>query len=613
MARQRQPVKAEGQEPGPFVAGFEASTLRSLASIVLLVAFAALMLALSWQRWSTPFRDVGRELYTAWSISNGAILYQDIWLPRGPLSSYWNALLFWLFGASMTSLAIANLSILAGGVILLHRAIQREYGHSTALVASFVFLSVFAFGRYGKDGNYNFVMPYAHEVTHGLVLSLVLMTLLLQALGSRRETDGRPAQTTRRPKPFFFAAGIALGLVMLTKQEIAIAATLATLATVVTDATISLRARIEGLGVIALGTSLPLATCLLLLGSAPFTMMWDLSISEVVRDNLFYQVNLGLDRPAEHLGRIGLATIALALELAIVAGIGRWLLGATRARVVAVSVAFALAHLAFFAYGPVPALNLWSLAPATLPVVVAAALLCCLAARLLAPGHEAGRPLLCWLAAFAALMLFKLGLYPRITHYGFVQALPAAILSVVVGLAVLPEQLARARVDGRFVRWAAAFSIVCFCLYSVSLERLAYASLDETTGSGGDLFHVQRRGLQSQRILERLQQTVEPGETLAVLPEGAVFNYLLRLRNPTPHISFMPFELMLTGEGRVVRDFAAHPPDYVLLLPRDVREHGFREFGQPGYGDRIIGWLRSSYDWPTDAPPRQPRLLRRRD
>lgn len=155
---------------------------RDWLSIAGLSAFAAVFVASTWQRWSTPLVDVGRELYTAWAISHGASLYQDIWLPRGPLSSYWNGLLFAVFGTSMLTLAIANLLILAAGTALLYSVIRRHYGTASAALAIFLLLSVFAFARYDTMGNYNFVLPYAHEVTHGLVLSLLTMAFVLRSL-----------------------------------------------------------------------------------------------------------------------------------------------------------------------------------------------------------------------------------------------------------------------------------------------------------------------------------------------------------------------------------------------------------------------------------------------
>jgi len=607
MPLRHRPATIEGTVRRSFIDYLEPGSIFSTLS---LLAIAGALLSLSWKRWSTPFFDVGRELYTAWSISQGARLYHDIWLPRGPLSSHWNGLVFDLFGASMSTLALTNLLILAFAVLLLHRAIQREYGRVTALLASFVWLTVFAFARYGEHGNYNFILPYAHEVTHGLALSLVVLVLLLRALGSGDEPGS--AASEHRARGSLLAAGFALGLVALTKQEIAVGATVATLATVASETTLPWRRRLEQLAVIALGVAIPLGICLLLLGSTPFAMTWNLSIGSVVRENLFYQVSLGLDRPAEHLGRIGLAAFVLAGELLVIAGIGRWLVAARPWRIALATALFVALQLALFAFGPLPAERVWAQAPAFLPLLAGAIALSCLVTRLSSPEHGMARAFLCWLAIFASFMLLKLGLRPRVVHYGFSQALPAAMLFVVVCFGLLPGWLSRFRVDPRLVRSAVASLIVVFCLYSVYLEQLEYRKLDAATGENGDLFYRPHSEEAYRDVIALLDRHVKPGDTLAVLPEGVLFNYLLRIENPTPHISFLPFEFMLTGEERIVEDFRASPPDLVLLLPRNVEEYGFREFGQRGYGDRVMTWLGQSYRRLEGAGARQPTLFRQR-
>ncbi len=572
-------------------------------AIALLSAFAAACLSWSWQGWSSPFYDVGRELYTAWAISDGASLYGDIWLPRGPLSSYWNGLVFETFGASMLTLAISNLSILAVGIAVLYALIRRHHGTPTAALAIFLLLGVFAFARYDTMGNYNFVLPYAHEVTQGLVLSLVAMALVLRSL--------RGAGT----RCCALAAGFFLGLVLLTKQEIAVAAVMATAGTLLTARSLPLRRRMLILGSIGLGASPPLLTTLVALGTAPFAMMWNPSIGEVVRDSPFYLANLGLDRPGEHLREIGLATLVLTLELLFVSLAARRLRAASNAQIAVAAVIYALLHIVLIAYGPVPAERLWLAAPKILLPLILLVALSSITRRGLSANTDPSTAFICWLSIFAAFMLLKLGLYPRIHYYGFAQALPATMVVVVVLVSTMPRWLGRFRVDTRFVGVAMTCLLVGFCLYSVSLARHAYAQLGTTTGTGTgvDAFRGPRSDRHHQRVLGLLSQRVSSGDTLLVLPEGVLFNYLLRVRNPTPHISFLPFELALAGEQRVVKDLAANPPDHVLLMPRNVQEYGFREFGQAGYGDEIIAWLHEHYDGPAGSASRRPRLLKRRE
>ncbi|HXR09068.1 MAG TPA: hypothetical protein VN765_17140, partial [Candidatus Acidoferrum sp.] len=65
-------------------------------------------------------------------------------------------------------------------------------------------------------------------------------------------------------------------------------------------------------------------------------------------------------------------------------------------------------------------------------------------------------------------------------------------------------------------------------------------------------------------------------------------NYLSRHVRPLPDNFF--------NEDSFVKQMARTPPDYVILISRDLREHGVTQFGAPGqFGERILPWLRQNY------------------
>jgi hypothetical protein len=112
---------------------------------------------------------------------------------------------------------------------------------------------------------------------------------------------------------------------------------------------------------------------------------------------------------------------------------------------------------------------------------------------------------------------------------------------------------------------------------------------------------------------------VAPTETLAVLPEGVMLNYLTRRAAPTKFITWMPPELYFFGEAKMLAALQVEPPDWVLLLPRDLEEYGVSPFGA-GYADSIARWIDARYvavtTWANNSAPNarsQPtwRLMRR--
>jgi len=183
-------------------------------AVAVLVLVGVVMLVVSWGRWPDVLIDFGRELYVPWQLTQGKRLYADLAYLFGPLSPSLNALWFRMFGVSLRTLVWCNLALLSLVVALLYRLLQLVGNRASAVLACVVFLTVFAFAHLVGIGNYNFICPYAHELTHGLLLSLTAILLL-----------ARYQQTHARWT--LAAAGLTVGLVFLTKPEVFTAAALA--------------------------------------------------------------------------------------------------------------------------------------------------------------------------------------------------------------------------------------------------------------------------------------------------------------------------------------------------------------------------------------------------
>jgi hypothetical protein len=106
--------------------------------------------------------------------------------------------------------------------------------------------------------------------------------------------------------------------------------------------------------------------------------------------------------------------------------------------------------------------------------------------------------------------------------------------------------------------------------------------------------------------VERLR-TIPPQATLLVLPEGVMINYLSRHVRPLPD--------NYSDEDSYVKQLARTPPDYVIFISRDLREHKIAQYGAPGQlGEKILPWLRENYALEASQPGRAKgaTLLRRK-
>jgi hypothetical protein len=578
---------------------------------------AGLMLVWTWHTWPDALVDFGRELYVPWQISLGRALYKDIAYFNGPLSPYFNAALMRLFGVSLTTLVVANLAVLAIVVGLLYALLEAAAERTAAIAGALLFLTVFGFGRIVGIGNSNFICPYCHEITHGLALSLAAIA----CLHLPRVLKVRHA----------VSSGLFMGLVLLTKVEIAVACALAL------AAGFGLRFLVEdapGRGrlaaAFATGTLAPvlLAFGLLCLkmpiGTAAQGTLG--SFYRVLASNVssspFFRASLGVMNLRTNLLEmgVGVALLALAAIAAVALGsLSRRMTGGRDAPTAAVVVFLTTVGLGILT---VHSRHWFVTMPKALPLVMVLLLtVWWLALRREPRGSDQVRPLALriTLATFGLGLLAKMILNTRLYHYGFVLAVPATLLLLTAFVSWGPRAAAVRGADGGVVR-AVGLGLGCVMAFayltktSSLLARQAYP-----VGSGSDAFFADSRGVGEQLALQWIDKNMPPNATLAVLPEGAMINYLSRRRNPTNYIVLMPTDFMMYGEDHVLQDFQAHPPDYVLLCHRDTTEYGVPLFGHD-YGQILSAWIHSNYreivligDRPLEDPKRFGMLLLRRE
>ena len=574
------------------------------AALALLAASFAALAAWSWGKWTDPLIDFGFELYVPWRLTEGEVLYRDIAYRNGPLSSYWNAALFGLFGSSIRTLIVANLAILAGISALLFHLLESSVSRRGAGVGTVVFLATCAFSQYGTVGNYNFVTPYQHGQTHGLLLGLIAVALLARA---------------RRPRGWA-AAGLALGTLALTKAEVfvpgALAAAVALLLTRRTDSGVGITG--PALVALAVGATLPplIAGLLLSLSMSPGLALhgvlgnWPY-LAEAILSDPFYAKTAGLDAP-------GTAMAAALAAITSLVGFG-WILRRCDAGEPGTAPPPRRATLASFAAvvtgaGLGVAFDLpWADLARALPFGVLAVL------GTSAPAALAGDPaarMRTLLGVFALGSLAKLGLHPQIQHYGFALAAPALALCTALAVGRWRGLLA----GSLALAGAAAFSGAL-----LADSNAIYRSKTYPLGTGGDAIVVagpetSPRGVLIERLLRGFDAIAPPDATLLVMPEGAGLNYWLRRRNPTPYSLFLPTELAAHGGAeRLLERMRQDPPDYVALVHRGHREFGTGPFLEdPRNGAAFLGWLRESYSpvqllgaEPFQDPAFGIRLLRR--
>jgi hypothetical protein len=570
-----------------------------IAGLVILTALAVASLAVSWRKWPDPLIDFGRELYTPWRLANGAVLYRDVDAFYGPLSQYFNALLFALFQPGLMVLVAANLVVFTAIVALLYLLCRRAWGVVAALSGSALFIALFGFSQFVVIGNYNYAAPYSHEVTHGLLLCLALTFVLLK---------WRDKATPFRA----FLAGAFLGLTALLKPEILLAAGLVTVAAAIALCRDGRRPSAATIAIWALGVLLPTAGftaffCLFLpfkeaLSGACRGWLNAVGTTLFTTDQM-QMILLGLDRPGEHFKQHVLATLAACVPIGFIAG-AAWLAHKIRQGWLLILMAAGLAcAMAWLACSIVN----WSEVGRCLLGLV---LLYLLASALFSLGQrekttgdnrsvQLARLLI---ALLAAALMARMILFGRIYQFGFYQAALAAVIVPAILIGEVPQRFRLGR-RGQIMVLIGAFALLLpgvIILASKSVSRLRLKTL--AVGQGRDRFYafpqqVERSGKIVSLVTDELGRA-GLDRTLLVLPEGVMINYLARLPSTVAPFIFFSAATEAGREEQIVAQLNHRPPDAIVILHRSLREYGIDKYGErPGRGKLLLDWVAENYDY----------------
>jgi hypothetical protein len=365
------------------------SKMRRASSFILLALAFVFMLAWTWLRWPDPLVDFGRELYLPWQVSQGKVLYRDVAHFNGPLSVYFNALAFRVLGVSLRTIVVVNIAIAAAVFAMIWRLCSRATNRLSATVGALLFITLFMPIQLVDIGNYNWMTPYSHELTHGIALSLAALVVLSSHLA--------------RPRAWRAGlVGLLLGLIFLTKVEVVAAATPAMVAGM------WLSRKRHPVAFVA-GFALPPVVALALLGAPAVIDPWKYPLDARLAALPFYRWSMGTDAPLHNIVQM----FAVPAKLFVSRDLALWQ-GAFR-----------------------------GLLPATLAIAV----IC--ATQVMRRRRRRARPrqvIRLAVAIFALLLLAKIALNVRIQHYGFALAMPAMLVTTTALLSLRRRLLLRVAV-----------------------------------------------------------------------------------------------------------------------------------------------------------------------
>ena len=566
------------------------TTGRDSTWIAVLALFFAYGVAVSWQRWTNPLIDAGREMNVPLRLLNGEMLYSDIRHIYGPLSPWVHAALYRIFGPSLNVLyadGIACGAVAVGLVYWLSRRLMRPAAAGVAAL-NVMWLCVFK-----PSGNY--MSPYSYNALHGTIIGLATLVVLTRAV---------------RASSFFFLAGLLAGLTLLAKTEMGTAA----VAAGIVAAAIAPSARTSRLRLmivfLAPAVLLPVATY----GVIASNVGW----STLIRDSWLLGYNVpaelvtynrhlaGLDRPLYSTWRVLLACFKLVIIATIVAAASASL-AKRSARSSGPPVATARTRLAAFvldhprrailaALGVVMALALttgldWDKGPyLAMPVLLAVAIVA-LAREFLRGGLTLDSSLLLIYAVYALVSLARVALHVQSGGAYGSYLLP---VSLVVFTYCWVGPFASTLGDVRIAATARQIALGLLLLAAVGSAVLLggqYRTRNTIpiSSSRGSMIVEPDVGIAWNEALAYIAAHTRADDSIVVLPEGTSLTFLSARRNPLREEIVTPGFLDPSSEERAIRQVQTTRPPLVLIANRPTAEFGPKAFGR----DYAVSLMRS--------------------
>jgi 4-amino-4-deoxy-L-arabinose transferase-like glycosyltransferase len=553
-----------------------------------LMSLGVVLVLLTWGRGPDVLIDFGRELYIPWRLTQGDLLYRDLSHLFGPLSVCLNAVAFKLLGVSVARLALINVTLIGTTTVLVFSLFRRLAGPGPAFWACLTFLGLFAFPMYEGGENYNHVTPYAHELTHGLILSLVAIAALSGHLRTGQRMGVRLAALTT-------------GLVFLTKPEVFVALAPTVIVGVVwTRSGETWLGRVPLMAGFLMYAAAPVAVAVLLEGAVAGSVggvffPYRAAITMALAPDELYRTVSGFYAPGRNIARMVAIAGAYALFVLGITRLSRSLAHAGREAQWGASVLLWFVGIVFvLILAPaVPWVWVWRGLPAAVLVILI------LEMHAAWRGSEEDR----WrhgtwlmVVVFSLVLMAKISLRTQVYHYGFVLAMPAVTMSVVWVMERVPMRLKR-EAAGIFRRLIAGTVAVVVCAHLVKtgmVSTMKTVSVGDGEDRMMDWLERGHRGPVLQSTLLRMSRLLGPGEKFVVIPEGVVLNYLLRRESGCRYVNFMPPEIEAFGEREIVQELMRCKPEYVLLVNRETREYGSVSFGAD-FGPAIARWMMANY------------------
>jgi hypothetical protein len=577
-----------------FTQGFAGPPIgrKDLFALAALTLLFAVMLFATWQRWTQPLIDHGREMNLPARVLTGERLYVDVHFLYGPFAPYFNAFLYRLFGVHLSVLhasGAVSAALILLALYLLSRQLMDVWPSAAAVSLVMIICALKATA--------NYIQPYAFAALYGLVFSLFSLTAVVFFL---------KAWANDRRHWFLFLAGLSAGMALISKWEIALASLAA--AGVALAVTGVVQRRLpwrETLWFVAPALTVFLVVYALVLRQVSlYTLLID---NRVLFTNMppqlvyFNGLVSGLgDLPRSllfTLGGLGEFAVWVGVALTLGAAAGRGSLG--RARVFKIGLALLLGgglwrEVAIRIFHISRSVSPLSSGAIVLPLTIAACSIMLWKGRTRTPFALQTLLVLSVFSLVSILRaIFNVKIASPYTPF-FTPVLILVYLYLVMVAAprwLVPHEPLRVYVHRAAIAFVAGMTI------SVGVESTLRLHRDNTFqvhAARGGFLTLPEIGAPLQQAIEYIEQNTRPEDYVLTLPQATTINFLSGRRTPFRDEIVHPGFLTGDQEDQAIRMIEDVKPPLIVIAALDTPEFRDRTFGVD-YNLKLSEWIKLHY------------------
>jgi hypothetical protein len=557
-------------------------------ALIALIAVCGALMCLTWASWGEPTPDSGREMYVPTVLSEGKVLYRDVWYSYGPAAPYFNSVLFRLFGVHLNVLYSAGALAALGSAIVLYLVGMRLGSAAIGFsVGSIVLVQAFA------SWLFSFPLPYSYASVYGCLTACIFLWFVIEASSSAQ-------------RRWIIGAATAAAIALLLKTEYGIACYITLILLI---AARSFQQRSAKSILKDLLTILPgVLSCLIVflwmvsIGGMKFIIQENLAAGGTSWPGSYFMKTYGrawLENSGLVISEAALAQAVVRLSIlgAIVLSL-RWILRSSRsertlvflgAEISVVALALLVPHLPWEA----EALFRWICFPQDMVLICAVSAV---------PSwwyfyrhRSAENPTLPLLFTFSSLLGLRIlsGMQP--TGYPIYYNGPALLsFLLILSTLILPKN----KRSPSFVRQAQV--LVCFnCLLAAVFYTNPFLALESdivtlTTARG--TIRIPRHIAQNyEAAILFMKEKDASGDTVLSIPDDTSLYFFSSTHCPTRIIVFQPGILVPgTMTDKLILEMETKQIHYLLWSNRTFPQYAFRTFGSD-YDQAFASYLRAHY------------------